>query len=120
MTKKEFLQITLLNSQFHRILHEASQNDFLISSLDTYESQYRRLAYLCFSEEVETNDLKSHLDKVHADHRQLIACLKNSDEQGAVKTITGHIRLFHSRVAKYLFPPEQTFDAIYKTHMKIA
>jgi DNA-binding GntR family transcriptional regulator len=120
MSKRKSLQITLLNSQFHQIIHQASRNDFLIASLDNYESQYRRLAYFCFSKIAETNDLKDHFDKVIADHKQLIECLKNSDAQGAFNIITGHIRLFHSRVAKYLLPSMQTIDDFRCEYLKSA
>lgn len=110
MKKREFLQITLLNSQFHRFIHKASHNDYLINSLRNLESEYQRLAYLCFSIESEVNDLKVHFGKVIDDHSQLIGWLKDRDERSAVETITRHIHLFHSRVSKYLFPPMQVVD----------
>ena len=110
MSQREFLQITLFNSKFHRTINKASSNDFLISSIHNLESQYHRLAYLCFSEETETNDLTEHFAKVIADHAQLLECLKKRDEQGAVETMTRHIFLFHARVSKYFYPPMQALD----------
>lgn len=114
MAKGEYLQITVLNSQFHQIIHKASRNDLLVASMNYLEPQYHRLAYLCFSEEAGGNELKEHFGKVTADHGNLIENLKLRDEQGAVDAITEHIRLFHARVTRYLFPP---MEAIRTAHV---
>jgi DNA-binding GntR family transcriptional regulator len=114
MSDSQYLDVTLLNSRFHRIIHQACRNHFLITSLYNLEPQYHRLAYLCFSEEVP-NDLKAHFAKVTSDHDQLINALTRRDEKAAVETITGHIRLFHSRVARYMFPPMQAIEAASST-----
>jgi DNA-binding GntR family transcriptional regulator len=109
ISNHKYLEVTLLNSQFHRIIHEASRNHFLINALYNLEPQYHRLAYLCFSEAVPI-DLKAHFELVIDDHEQLINHLKNRDEEASVMTITKHICLFHSRVARYLFPPGQALE----------
>lgn len=110
ISNNQYLEVTLLNSQFHRIIHEASRNHFLINALYNLEPQYHRLAYLCFSEAVP-NDLKAHFVKVTDDHEQLIHNLKNRNEKASVETITQHISLFHSRVARYMSPPMQAIEA---------
>jgi DNA-binding GntR family transcriptional regulator len=74
MVQREFLQVTLLNSRFHRIVHEAANNAFFTSSLRNLDSQYQRLAYLCFSKDAHVNDLKQHFAKVIADNAELIEC----------------------------------------------
>lgn len=111
MSQGEYLQVTLLNSQFHRIIHQSSRNNFLISSLYNLEPQYHRLAYLCFSANSQLDTLSAHFDKVIADHDSLIKSLKARDEKAAVDSITNHIRLFHTRVTQYLFPPTTVIDA---------
>ena len=111
MAKREFLQITLLNSRFHCIIHEAVNNGFLTSSLHNLDSQYQRLAYLCFSKEAHANDLKQHFAKVVADHAELIECFKKRDEAAAVEVITRHVHLFNSRVSQYLYPPVPNFES---------
>ena len=115
MTKREFLQVTLLNSRFHRTTHEAVTNGFLTSSLHNLDSQYQRLAYLCFSKEMHANDLKQHFSKVIADHAELIECFKRRDEAAAVETITRHVHLFNSRVSQYLYPSVPNFDRVYES-----
>jgi DNA-binding GntR family transcriptional regulator len=118
MTNREYLQVTDLNSQFHRIIHQASRNHFMIASMNTLEPQYHRLAYLCFSEEAGGDELRDHFDKVTTDHAQLIKNLKQGNEQAAVDSITEHIRLFHSRVTRYLFPPMQAVRAAHGPSIK--
>lgn len=104
MSERAFLQITLQNCRFHRTIHEATGNDFLISPLYNLESQYDRLAYLCFSEETDADDLKAHFAKVIEDHEALIQCMREGDAQRAVETVTRHLHLFLSRVSEYLRP----------------
>ena len=114
MAKREFMNITLLNSQFHRIIHEAVGNEFLTSSLRNLDSQYQRLAYLCFSKKFDGRDLKQHFAKVIADHVELIECFKNRDESKALKAITRHVHLFNLRVSQYLSLQEFDFGGIYE------
>ena len=114
MAQREFLQVTLLNSRFHRIIHEAVANEFLTSSLRNLDSQYQRLAYLCFSKEAHANDLKQHFAKVIADHTELIECFKKRDEAAAVEVITRHVHLFNSRVSQYLYPQVPNFERIHE------
>ena len=110
MAQREFLQVTLLNSRFHRIIHEAVANEFLTSSLRNLDSQYQRLAFLCFSKEAHANDLKQHFAKVIADHVELIENFEKRDEAAAVETITRHVHLFSERVSQYLRPQVPDFD----------
>jgi DNA-binding GntR family transcriptional regulator len=114
MAQREFLQVTLRNSRFHRIVHEAVTNEFLTSSLRNLDSQYQRLAYLCFSREAHASDLKQHFAKVIADHTELIECFKKRDEAAAVEVITRHVYLFHSRVSQYLYPPVPKFEGVHE------
>ena len=104
MNNRDFLQMTLLNCGFHRIIHEATDNRFLCSSLNHLQQQAQRLAYLAYSKEMAPNDLKSYLNKVTEHHQTIIALLKKKDEQGLVIKVTEHIQLFYSRVVNYMSP----------------
>ena len=110
MAQGEFLQVTLLNSRYHGIIHEAISNEFLTSSLRNFDSQYQRLTYLCFGKDAHASDLKQHFAKVIADHAELIECFKKRDEVTAVEVITRHVHLFYSRVSKYLRPQVPNFE----------
>lgn len=110
MDQRDFLQITLLNSRFHRTIHEAVNNEFLTSSLHILDSQSQRLAYLCFSKETHGNDLTQHFTKVIADHTELIESLRKREEAAAVEVMTRHIHLFNSRVSEYIYPLVPNFE----------
>ena len=112
MKSRDYLQVTLLNSHFHRIMHEATDNRFLCSSLNHLQNQAQRLAYLAYSKEMAPNDLKLHFRKVTEDHKTIIALLKKRDEQGLVLKVTEHIQLFYSRIVNYMNPPIENPDII--------
>jgi len=112
MIKQDYLQVTLLNSDFHRIMHEATDNRFLRSSLNHLQNQAQRLAYLAYSKETASNDLKSHFRKVTKDHETIISLLKKRDEHGLMLKVTEHIQLFYSRIINYMSPPIEGLDII--------
>jgi DNA-binding GntR family transcriptional regulator len=101
---RNFLQVTLLNSQFHRTIYEAMDNSLLYSCLDRLQNQSQRLAYICFSKESPVFDLQSHGELAIQDHRGLIEALARGDEEPAVKLISEHIRLFQRRVQHFTLP----------------
>ena len=101
---RNFRQVTLLNSQFHRTIYEAMDNSLLYSCLDRLQTQSQRLAYICFSKESPVFDLQSHGELAIRDHRNLIESLAQGDEEQAVKLISEHIRLFQRRVQHFTLP----------------
>lgn len=116
MRNRDFLQITLLNSDFHRIIYKAAENKFLRSSLNHLQNQAQRLAYLAYSKEMAPDDLKSHFKRVTEDHEAIIALLNKRDGQGLVLKVTEHIQLFYSRIVHYMSPPIEGLDIILESN----
>ena len=112
MKKRDFLKVTLLNSDFHRIIHEATENKFLCSSLNHLQNQIQRLAYLAYTKETTPNDLEVHFSRVTEDHENIIALLEKRDQKGLVLKVTEHIQLFYSRIVIYMSPPIEGLDII--------
>lgn len=110
--KKDFLQVTLQNSRFHRAVYDAADNAFLKSYLDSLQNQSQRLAYLCFSRQEATIDLESHAVHSIKDHERLITSLQKGDEAEAVHIVTEHIRLFQNRVNQFAAPSAVNVDLI--------
>lgn len=114
--KKDFLEVTLQNSRFHRALYDAADNVFLKSYLNSLQNQSQRLAYLCFSKrESSLNselDLKSHAEHSIQDHESLISSLEKGDEAEAVLIVTRHIKLFQNRVNHFTIPSEMKIDLV--------
>jgi len=108
--KKDYLQVTLQNSRFHRGIYEAAGNTFLNSYLNSLQNQSQRLAYLCFSKSESSVDLESHAEHSIRDHTRLIECFSAGDEAGAVKVVTEHIRLFQNRVNDFAIPAVVDLD----------
>jgi DNA-binding GntR family transcriptional regulator len=110
--EKKFLNVTLLNSQFHRSIYEAAENIFLISYLDNLQNQSQRLAYVCFSKGTSTYDLESHARKSIRDHQTLIELFSQGRDLEAVNLITEHVKLFQRRVNHFLLPSMDNIDQI--------
>jgi DNA-binding GntR family transcriptional regulator len=105
MQEKRFLEIALINSNFHQVIYDASNNAFLNSSLKNCRAMHQRLAYLCFSQKMHDEQMKEYFNEVHRQHRDIIDRLSKGEETGAVETVTEHIKLFYQRVFQYLSPP---------------
>ncbi|MFP3928158.1 MAG: GntR family transcriptional regulator [Desulfobacteraceae bacterium] len=112
MEKEDYLQVTLLNSRFHRVLYDSTGNQFLASALHHVQNQAQRLAYLSYSKRMAPNDLEAHFSRVTRDHQALISQVKERRQRELVATITEHVKLFHSRVIRYLSPPAEDLDIL--------
>jgi DNA-binding GntR family transcriptional regulator len=109
---KRFLQITLQNSRFHRIIYEATENAYLISYLDKLQYQSQRLAYMCFNKETSAYDLESHAQVSIKDHQTLIDLFSQGRELEAVAVITEHVKLFQRRVNHFMLPSLDTINSV--------
>jgi len=110
--KKDFLQVTLLNSRFHRIIYEAAHNPFLISYLNNLQNQTQRLAYLCFSKEQPSYDMQSHAERAVQEHQSLIKQLGLGNDINAAEIISEHVKLFQRRVIHFMLPALELLDSI--------
>ena len=110
--EKNFLHVTLLNSRFHRIIYKATDNSFLFSYLDNLQNQSQRLAYMCFSKELQSYDIESHAELSIKDHQSLIELFKQGNDIEAVKVISEHVKLFQRRVNHFMLPSLDILDAV--------
>lgn len=115
MHGEDYLQVTLLNSRFHRVLYDSTGNQFLTSALNHLQNQAQRLAFLSYSRRMAQDDLQAHFRRVTQDHQELIRFIRERKQWELVATITEHIKLFHSRVIRYLSPPAEDLDALLKS-----
>ena len=110
--EKNFLQVTLLNSRFHRFIYQATDNSFLFSYLDNLQNQSQRLAYMCFSKDMTSYDMQSHAELSIKDHQALIQLLEQGNDVEAVSVISGHIKLFQRRVNHFILPSLDHMDQV--------
>jgi DNA-binding GntR family transcriptional regulator len=110
--ENNFLQVTILNSQFHRTIYKAAENAFLISYLDNLQNQSQRLAYMCFSKDLSSYDMQSHAELSIKDHQSLIELFKQGNDIEAVRVISEHVKLFQRRVNHFMLPSLDILDAV--------
>jgi DNA-binding GntR family transcriptional regulator len=110
--EKNFLQVTLLNSRFHRFIYQATDNSFLFSYLDNLQNQSQRLAYMCFSKDMTSYDMQSHAELSIKDHQALIQLLEQGNDVEAANVISGHIKLFQRRVNHFILPSLDHMDPV--------
>lgn len=109
--ENNFFSVTLLNSEFHRIIYKATENSFLFSYLNNLQNQSQRLAYMCFSKDLSSYDMQSHAELAIKDHRSLIELLRQGNDIDAVKIISEHVKLFQRRVNHFILPSLDLLDA---------
>ena len=110
--KKNYLRVTLLNSKFHNIIYQATDNSFLISYLGNLQLQSQRLAYMCFSKTLASYDIESHAELAIKDHQSLIDLFKQGADVEAVKVISEHVKLFQRRINHFILPSLDILDAV--------
>jgi len=101
--KRDPLRITDFNSQFHRLIAKASDNEYLSTYIQKIRVEEQRLAFLCFSKEVSaTYPLKEHFDQVIEQHLNIITYIEKKDARKLDEELVNHNRLFHRRIFGYL------------------
>lgn len=108
--ERDFLSVTLLNSQFHRTIYRAAENAFLHTYLDNLQNQSQRLAFMCFSKDISSYDMQSHAELAIKDHQSLIELLEKGNDIEAVQVISEHVKLFQRRVNHCMLPSLDILD----------
>jgi len=100
---RNFLEITLQNSNFHKLLAKASANQYIFSILNILQNEAQRLAYLSYSQETPVNySLEEHFKLVCQHHANIINFLEKRQTEDLENQIVEHLELFRSRILKYL------------------
>ena len=101
--KNNYLEVTTLNSNFHRYIAQISENMHIITFEERLQNEGQRLAFLCYSKEVSPDKpLENHFQKVKEQHEKIITDLRNRDVESFKKMTIKHIQLFQSRITNYL------------------
>jgi DNA-binding GntR family transcriptional regulator len=111
MVRQDFLKVTILNSEFHHIIHESAHNTFLQNALKSFHHQAERLAYLTYTKEAHPKGMEDFNQKAIQDHETLIQCFVSGDGEMAVETITKHFLRFFLRICHYMEPRVYQLDS---------
>ena len=107
--KRDFLQVTLLNTEFHRTICESANNRYLLYSFNHIQNQAQRLSYLSYSQEMPPYDLDENFRSVIESHRAIISLLEKKDESGLLEKMTEHSEQFR-RISYYLSPLTEVLE----------
>lgn len=114
MARQDFLKVTTLNSDFHRLIHEAAHNSFLRNALKGMYHQSERLAYLTYTKEAHPKNMEVFNRKAIEDHERLIGHLAAAEGEKAVQVITAHFQRFFLRVCHYMEPRVYALGSLLK------
>jgi len=107
MKKRDFLEITFQNSNFHQLLAKASGNRFISSILTSIQNEGQRLAYLSYSKEMAPDfHLDKHFELVGQHHQNIINFLEDRQTEKLENQIVEHVKLFRNRIMRYLTSKE--------------
>jgi len=81
-------KISKLNESFHKILREASQNDYLINLIRTMNSIDRTIRSLSF----EVKDADSEAQRAYNEHRAILQAIISQNSELAEQRMNQHIR----------------------------
>ncbi len=110
--KSDYLQATLSNSQFHRMLYTTTHNEFLISALNNLQVQTQRLIYLCYRKDISNFDFEAQAHSSYDDHFEILGHLENHRQKEAIECMTRHMKLFQKRVNQLMLPSEEILEMI--------
>jgi DNA-binding GntR family transcriptional regulator len=100
---RDILGLVEANHAFHLCFAHASQNKYLIRSVNEVMNQAKRLAYLSYANEiVMERSLELHYVSVIREHEKIIESLKKRDEKKLKETIIQHINTFQQRIIHYM------------------
>lgn len=103
LTRRDFWEIEAQNQKFHRLIANASDNEYLISIHKNLRTQAERLSYLAISKEWENGPaLNDHLEKIKEQHKAILHCLKTKNSKLIEKLSTEHVKLFQNRIMSYI------------------
>lgn len=92
-SKKE--KLIQLDSEFHRLIAQATHNRFLQTNLEHYYNLSLRIWYLALPQ--------TSVDDINVDaHLRITKAISSGDGKKAQRELTQHIKDFHTTIKKYL------------------
>lgn len=91
------------NHDFHQYYAQCSHNEYLIRGINQIRSEAKRLSYLSYVNEIDSEvSLSDHFDSVIHEHDKIIALLRDKNEKGLKETVLEHIKAFQMRIILYM------------------
>jgi len=100
--KKDYWELTNQNREFHRLITQASDNEYIGSIHENLRNQAERLSFLAISSDVQGESADEHNEKIRDHHRRMLALLFERNAEELEKLAAEHVKLFQARVLQYL------------------
>ncbi len=103
LRRRDYWEITHQNRKFHRLIAQASDNDYIFSIYENLRNQAERLSYLATSRELQNSaPLEEHLSKIRQHHHEIVSCLEMHQVDRLETLSEEHAKLFQDRILNYL------------------
>ena len=101
--RRDYWEHVLQNRRFHRLIAQASDNDYVFSIYENLRNQADRLSYLAISREFrDTVSLDHYLAKTKQHHSEIVSCLEKHHVDRLETLSEEHMKLFQNRILNYL------------------
>jgi DNA-binding GntR family transcriptional regulator len=91
-----YLDMTRLNSEFHKRIAVASGNEYIHDFANRLYNHARRLSYFIYLMPREPSEsLKGMQESITGDHEDIIRAIESHDNDELVRVLTIHAELFH-------------------------
>jgi len=97
----QFLEMTLLNSEFHKRIAKASHNGYIYDFAFRLYNHARRLSYFIYlMPQHPDRYLEGMQSSICGDHHHIIDAITAQDNEALVQALTEHTELFHHWVMR--------------------
>jgi len=97
------LRLVEANHAFHQYYARCSRNEYLERGINQIRSEAKRLSYLSYANEIDPGiSLSDHYNSVIREHDQIIACLRDKNEEVLKETVLEHIKAFQKRIILFM------------------
>lgn len=101
--KKDYFKITIKNTELHKLIADASKNQYLKRALHSLYNEGQRLSYISFSHDSQLNlSYEKQLLLINEQHDMIIKSLEALDEMSLENAIIEHVKTFRNRIFFFL------------------
>lgn len=92
-------EINETNCAFHLAISRAAGSSHLHHAYERVLIEGMRIGHVSFVEHTASEQrLRAHLERTNADHREMIACIRDRDGPGAERVAARHVDMFRERL----------------------
>lgn len=103
ITEKDYFKMTVKNTELHKLIADASKNQYLRRALHSLYNEGQRLSYISFSHDSQLNlSYEKQLLIINDQHALIIHHLEARDGENLESAIIEHVKTFRNRIFFFL------------------